>query len=213
MKRRVPSILVCRLLQWVAAGLGVLGCAAYKPPPTVPPQSAETFPLHLVIGVVELLPEIARQGAAEMDTYSAKLDAERLIEALRGTNLFDEVGLTRDLSRRPDILFAAHPDPHSNLQLNETMLASVFLSLGALPAYGTGSRSLYFTSACGPDVSFEFPFLYDEFGGWFSFFLLPTSAWHWSLSKKRDSYYFDQVSIYLRNHAGEFTALSKACRQ
>jgi hypothetical protein len=199
-------------LRWLSILLlSAGGCAAYRPPPPLEPLSSDAFPTHLIIAVRDPLPS----GEASPETreeFDLRLLAERTIDALRGAHLFAEVGFPNEVSSGPDITIVAEDDPHSNLEVNEMMMAS-FLTLGIFPAYGTGSRSLYFRSACGPATSFKFPFHYTEFGGWFALLALPRSSWHSSLSKERDAYYYEQVGVFLRNHAAEFEALAQGCKR
>jgi hypothetical protein len=201
-----------QVLRWLSILLlSAGGCAAYRPPPPLTPLSSNAFPTHLIIAVRDPLPS----GGASPETreeFDLRLLAERTIDALRGADLFAEVGFLTEVSGNPDITIVAENDPHSNLEVNEMMMMS-FLTLGVFPAYGTGSRSLYFRSACGPAISFKFPFHYTEFGGWFALLALPRSSWHFGLSKARDSYYYEQVNVFLRNHAPEFETLAQECKR
>ncbi len=157
-----------------------IGCAV-KFPPRVALDTTGDFPEALVVGVRDPYPD----GEPPLDLTSEKLDAVRLVNALRATRLFAEVDFTHKLQAPPQIQLVAGEDPHSNLTTNEQMLLSMF-TLGAWPAYGRFSRSLHFSVACGSEPKFQFPYYTTEFGGWFSLVVLPSEPWRWGLSKDRD---------------------------
>jgi hypothetical protein len=187
------------------------GCAAYRPPPPLPLLSSDAFPTNLVVAVHDPLPS-GEYSVERREESDLKLLARRTIDALRGAGVFAEVGFADELSAEWDITIAAEDDPHSNLEINEMMMLS-FITLGLFPAYGTGSRSLFFRSACGPPTSFDFVFQYTEFGGWFALLALPRAAWQSSFSEERDSYYYEQVAVFLRNHAAAFEELAQGCKR